>query len=74
MIKQLLQYKWSNKVTTAPQESHSAVAQLDDTGVGSGTFLTLKGAFGKTTTTAFLQTLMGHLFYIIPKHKVSESQ
>ena len=38
MIKQLLQYKWSNKVTYGSSESHGAVAQLDDTGVGSGTF------------------------------------
>jgi hypothetical protein len=29
------------------------VAQLDDTRVGSGTFVTLKGACGKTTTTNF---------------------
>ena len=30
-----LQYKWSNQVTYGhPQESHGAVAQLDDTGRG----------------------------------------
>ena len=47
-----LQYKWSNQVTYGhPQESHGAVAQLDDTGRGmSGNIRTLKGACGKTTT------------------------
>ena len=29
---------------------HGAVAQLDDTGVGPGTFVALKGACGITTT------------------------
>ena len=31
----ILQYKWSNQVTYGrPQESHGAVAQMDDTGRG----------------------------------------
>jgi hypothetical protein len=47
MIKQLLQYKCSNKVTYG----YGAVAQLDDTGVSPGTFVALKGACEKTTTT-----------------------
>ena len=51
MIKQLLLYKWSNKVTYGSLGSHGAVEQLDDTGVGPGTFVTLNGACGKTTTT-----------------------
>ena len=35
------------------KESLGAVAQLDDTGVGSGTLVTLKGACEITTTTTF---------------------
>ena len=42
-----LQYKWSNKVTYGTSGSHGAVAQLDDTRLGLGTFVTLKGACGK---------------------------
>ena len=60
MIKQLLQYKWSNKVTYASSGSQGAVAQLDDTRKAcTGTFVTLKGACGKTTTT----TTIGGLKY-----------
>ena len=39
-------YKWKTV-----SGSHGAVAQLDDTRVGPVTFVTLKGACGKTTTT-----------------------
>ena len=38
-------------VEMAMVSSHGAVAQLEDTGVGPGTFVTLKGACGITTTT-----------------------
>ena len=44
----LLQYKWSNKYTYGSSGSHGAVVQLDDTGVGLWTFVTLKGACRKT--------------------------
>ena len=48
----ILFYKWSNTngVTKSPTAPQEAMAQLDDTGVGPGTFVTLKGACGKTTT------------------------
>jgi hypothetical protein len=39
------------KSPTASSGSHGAVAQLDDTRVGMGTFVALKGVCGKTTTT-----------------------
>ena len=53
IIKQLLEYKWSNTVTySLPQE---AMVQLRSWMIPAeacpGTFVALKGACGKTTTT-----------------------
>ena len=44
------------------------VAQLDDTRVGSGTFVTLKGACGKTTTTTEVTTKPSYYspLYVVP--------
>jgi hypothetical protein len=51
--KQLLQYKWSNKVTYGSSRgSHGALRSwMIPAEASPGTFVTLKGVCGKTTTT-----------------------
>jgi hypothetical protein len=56
MIKQLLQYKRSNKVTSSG--SHGAVAQLDDTGRGmSGNIRYPEGCLWKNNNNPILDVI-----------------
>ena len=66
MIKQLLQYKWSNKVTYGlPQ---GAMVQLRSWMILAeacpGTFIALKGACGKTTTNFMFMKYPGKFGYV----------
>ena len=59
-----LQYKWSNQVTYGcPQESHGAVAQLDDTGRGlSGNIRHPEGCLWKNNNNSTYSQKLGEDF------------